>query len=116
MSDPYLWTFTDDKHVHLVLYKGADIIGYAHIQLWPEKRTAIRIIVIDEAFRRQGFGGKFLADCEKWLKQQGYKSIHTESSTNALQFYTQHDYVSMPFNDPDGYVGDPKDIEMGKLL
>lgn len=116
ISDPYLWTFTDDTHVHLVLYKGADIIGYAHIQLWPDLRAAMRIIVIDEIFRGQKFGTQLLQFCEKWLKQNGYKSIHAESAPDALKFYTQNGYLPMSFNDPDGYARDAKDIEIGKVL
>lgn len=116
MDDPYTWTFDHPDHVHFVLYQGADIIGYAHVQLWPEKRAALRIIVIDEPYRNHGFGGKFLAICEKWLKQQGYAVLHTDSSPAAHRFYQQQGYQSMPFNDPDGYESDPQDIPMGKML
>ena len=50
ISDPYTWTFDHPEHVHLVLYQGVEIIGYAHIQFWPEHRAALRIIVIDEQY------------------------------------------------------------------
>lgn len=116
IADPYTWTFNHSDHVHFVLYLGADIIGYAHVQLWPEARAAIRIIVVDEAKQNQGFGGAFLLLIEKWLKSQDYKSIHTESSPAALQFYKKHGYNDMPFNDPDGYENHPQDIPLGKLL
>jgi len=53
---------------------------------------------------------------EKWLRLEGYKSIHTESSPEALKFYQAINYVKMPFDDPDGYEGDPSDTPMGKLL
>ena len=53
---------------------------------------------------------------EKWLLLEGYKSIHTESSPEALKFYQAINYVKMPFDDPDGYQGSPDDIEMGKIL
>ncbi|MBS0358493.1 MAG: GNAT family N-acetyltransferase [Proteobacteria bacterium] len=114
--DPYTWTFEHKDHIHLVLYKGHTIIGYAHIQLWPNHRAALRIIVIDESYRGEGFGSQFLKLCERWLLQQGMKTIHTQSSPNAFQFYNVRGYIQMPFNDPDGYETDPRDIEMGKVL
>jgi N-acetylglutamate synthase-like GNAT family acetyltransferase len=116
MQDPYTWTFNDPKHFHVVLYNNTTIVGYAHLQRWPESRAALRILVIDIQFRNQGYGGKFLELCEQWLQQKGFKSIHTESSAQAYSFYKQYGYQEMPFNDPDGYVGDPQDIPMGKIL
>lgn len=116
MADPYTWTFDHKDHVHFVFYQGTKILGYAHIQLWPEQRAALRIIVIDELHRNQGFGGHFLTLCECWLKQKGYKTFHTQSSPDAYNFYRKKGYTEMPFNDPDGYESDPQDIDMGKVL
>lgn len=116
IEDPYTWTFNHEGHVHLILYKGTEIVGYAHIQLWPEQRAALRIIVTDETHRNQGFGGHFLMLCEKWLKQQGILKLQVESSPEAYSFYQKHNYVEMPFNNPDGELTHPKDIAMGKVL
>lgn len=116
ISDPYTWTFQHEAHKHLVLYKGSEIIGYAHIQLWPEKRSALRIIVIDEPYRNNGIGSDFLQICERWLKERGILALHIQSSPEAYQFYCKHAYIHLPFSDPDGYEGDPRDIEIGKVL
>ena len=116
ISDPYEWTFNHPDHAHFILYRGVEMIGYAHIQLWPESRAAIRMIVVEEAQRHQGFGGQFLEWIETWLKGKDYQSIHTESSPDAVQFYERFGYTIMPFNDPDGYEGDARDTPMGKLL
>jgi GrpB-like predicted nucleotidyltransferase (UPF0157 family) len=116
IADPYLWTFDHKDHVHFILYKGTDIIGYAHIQLWPEKRAALRIIVIDEIDRNHGFGGEFLNLIEKWLKHQKIKTLHIESSPEAYKFYCNHDYIKMPFNDPDHYESCSDAIEIGKIM
>lgn len=67
------------EHAHLVLYKGTEIIGYAHIQFWPEHRAALRIIVIDEKHQNQGFDSQFLAVIEKWLKKLKIKSLHDDT-------------------------------------
>jgi hypothetical protein len=37
-ADPYTWTFDHPDHIHFVLYQGSEIIGYAHLQLWPEQK------------------------------------------------------------------------------
>lgn len=116
ISDPYTWTFKHAEHVHFVLYKGSKIIGYAHIQLWPDKRSALRIIVIDEPYRNCGIGSDFLKLCERWLKEQGIKKLQIQSTPEAYQFYCKHAYIHMPFNDPDGHESHPRDIEMGKIF
>jgi GrpB-like predicted nucleotidyltransferase (UPF0157 family)/GNAT superfamily N-acetyltransferase len=116
IQDPYHWTFDHPGHKHLALYLGTEIIGYAHILLWPEQRAALRIIVIDEDKRNNHYGGQFLNLCEKWLKNEGFKSFHAESSPAAINFYRKNGYTEMPFNDPDGYKGDPQDIAVGKIL
>ena len=116
ISDPYIWTFNHPEHAHLALYLGSKIIGYAHIQFWKDMRAAMRIIVIDEAFRNKKYGNKFLSFIEKWLKTKAYDSLHTQSSPEAYRFYKKHGYIEMDFNDPDMYESDPHDIEMGKIL
>lgn len=116
ISDPYEWTFNHPDHVHFVLVKGVEFIGYAHIQLWPESRAALRIVVVEEGQRNQGYGGQFLKWMESWLQWKGYKSIHMESSPDAVKFYRDLGYINMPFNDPDGHEGDPRDTPMGKVL
>ena len=116
IDDPYTWTFKNLQHVHFVLYRGTRIIGYAHIQLWPENRAAMRIIVIDEPYRNKGAGSEFLKLCERWLSHQKMKKLLVQSSPAAYKFYCNNGYIKMPFNDPDGYEGDPQDIEVGKIL
>ncbi|MBI2790636.1 MAG: GNAT family N-acetyltransferase [Gammaproteobacteria bacterium] len=114
--DPYTWTFTHHEHIHLILYEASVIIGYAHIQLWPNARAALRIIVIDEPYRNKKLGSQFLIDVERWLKQKGMLTLHVQSSPQAYQFYLQHHYQRMPFNDPDDKTVHPDEIEVGKML
>lgn len=116
VADLYTWTFNHSDHAHFVLSSGIDIIGYAHIQKWPDARAALRMMVIDEKMRGQGFGAEFLGLCEKWLRSQGIKTLHAESSPEVYGFYIKHGYTDMPFNDPDGHEGFPQDISLGKVL
>lgn len=116
IDDPYTWTFNHLEHTHLVLYQGVEIIGYAHIQFWPDNMAAIRIIVIDANKQAQGYGSKFFLLIEQWLKNLEIKSIHAESRPSSLKFYIKNGYVEMPFNDPENHKSDPRDILVGKLL
>lgn len=116
ISDPYTWTFSHPEHVHLVFYRGVEMIGYAHIQLWPNQRAALRIFVIDEVYRGYGWGTQFLQLCEHWLKRQGIISLHDEARPNVVGFYSKNGYVNMPFKDPSGDPPSAYDIAMGKFL
>lgn len=116
ISDPYTWTFNHKDHMHFVFSQGTHIIGYAHIVRWPEHRSAVCMMVIDEPYRNQGFGGQFLALCEHWLKQKNFLVLQVEASPNAKAFYLKQGYIEMPFHDPDGYETDPRDTALGKLL
>jgi GrpB-like predicted nucleotidyltransferase (UPF0157 family) len=115
MDDPYTWTF-DREHAHLILYQGTEIIGYAHIQFWSDRRAAIRVIAIDEGKRRKNTGSTFLVLIEKLLKSLGVKSIHAESRQSSLNFYLKNSYADMPFDDPEGHESDPNDVPVGKVL
>lgn len=115
-GDPYMGTFTQKDHIHFVFYKDAEIIGYTHLQLWPESRAALRIIVIDEPHRNLGWGRQFLRLCERWLYQQGFKILLAQSSPEAYRFYCKYGYTKMPFCDPEEHESDSRDIEIGKFL
>lgn len=115
-SDPDTWIFDPDAHLHFVLYQSSEIIGYAHLQLWSHHRAAMHILAIDEHKRNHQYGSQFLRLCEKWLKSQGYKSLHIESSPNVLKFYRNNYYIDMPFNDPDDYERSSGKVSIGKIL
>lgn len=128
IKDPYTWTFNHEEHAHLVLYKGTDIIAYAHIQFWNNQRAKIRIIAVDENKRNQNSGSLFLALIEKWLKSLGVISIHAQSKRSSLRFYLKNGYKKMPFNDHscqteaqhdhrlESHESDPNDIPVGKVF
>ncbi len=115
LVDPYTWTFDHKDHRHFVLYQGITIIGYAHIQFWPQKRACLRIIVIDQPLRNKGYGKQLLMGGEQWLKAHGYQSLHIASSPEALSFYQTLGYEESPLDDPD-HESDPRDTEIAKTL
>lgn len=116
IKDPYVWTFDHKDHHHFALYRKRHIIGYAHIQFWPNHRAALRIIVIDEKEQGKGYGSYLMKFCEQTLKEKGIKVLQTEASPNAVAFYQRLGYLEMPFEDPDGHPSDASDLPMGKKL
>lgn len=114
--DPDDKTFNQSEHSHLILYYGANIIGYADLQYLQERSAVIRYFVIEDAFRNQGFGHQFLALCEKWLKTKNYKSLHIGFPIKEQTFYKKNGYVEMPFQDPEGHENHSQNIQMGKIL
>lgn len=114
--DPYAWTIGHPNHVHYMLKNNGTMIGYAHIQNWPDHRAALRIIVIDPKEQRKGYGAYLMKWCEKILKIRGVKVLHTEAHPKAIQFYKHLGYTNMPFNDPEGHPTDKNDTPMGKRL
>lgn len=114
IEDPYTWTFEHPNYCHYILYEKDVPVGYAHIQIWPDSRAAIRIIVVSYEHRDRGLGKHMLERIEEELHTEGIKSIHTESTPEAVNFYMRLNYQPMPFNDPDGYESGPNDIALGK--
>ena len=85
-KDPYAWTLDGKDHLHWLLYDGDKVIGYAHVQIWPEHRAALRIIVIDEQKRGSGMG-KYLMDCcEAKMKTTGHNTFPNGSLSKCLSF------------------------------
>lgn len=91
-SDPYLDLLNDPAHVHLVVLKKTDIIGYAHIQLCPDSKAIIHFIFIDEKKRKQNFGREFLIFIEKWLRSRDFKNLHSKISPETLEFFKKYGF------------------------
>ncbi len=117
IEDPYTWTFHHEEHAHLVLYEGTDIVGYAHIQFWPDQRAAVRMLACDDEKKaNQNADSQFLALIEKWVKRLGIQSTHVESRQSSLGLYLKNGYTHMPFDDPENHESDPHTVPVGKVL
>ncbi|WP_052572032.1 bifunctional GrpB family protein/GNAT family N-acetyltransferase [Candidatus Odyssella thessalonicensis] len=116
VDDPYTWTFNHPNHIHLVMYMGIRIIGYAHLQLWPDRCAVLHILTIHKTQRNKGQGKRFLHLLEKWLKNKQFKSLHIESPVEVLPFYKKYGYTSVPFNDSDEYKIKAGVTPLGKFL
>ncbi len=121
--DPDFRSLNSPEHVHLMLYKGTKIIGYAYMQMLPKLDAAtLRMFVMedsfDEPFKDQDVQGQFLTLFEKWLKLKNIKYLEITSSQNMYDFYKKYDYKEMQ-PEEHGLKGnkmDHKEIKMNKML
>jgi GNAT superfamily N-acetyltransferase len=116
IQDPYTWALDKKDHLHWLLYESDKLVGYAHVQIWPEHRASLRIIVIEEKRRGKGLGKHLMRSCEEELKKQNITLLQTEASPTAYLFYKKLGYIEMPFNNPDGEPTHPDDRALGKYL
>lgn len=108
-------SLSNPKIFHFILYRGAQIIGAATVELLKSDESALRPFAIDTPYQKQGFGSKFLKFLEKWLRQKKQKVIHLHAHKDAAIFYERNGYRLMPFNDYGPGLGS-ETIDMGKLL
>ncbi|HLD95586.1 MAG TPA: GNAT family N-acetyltransferase [Alphaproteobacteria bacterium] len=116
VQDPYTWTFNHKDHLHFIFYKGIELIGYGHVQLWPDNRAILRILVLEEAYQKNGFGNHFLALIEQYLIKCQVKRLHIDSVKEALSFYQNFGYDLCELNDPEGHERYEEDISIAKNL
>ena len=115
-EDPFAATFNHKDHVHFVLYQNAQIVGYAHLQLWPDQRAVMRMLIIDKPHRKKHLGRVLVKLCERWLSHQDFKQILIQCPKVFHEFYKNLGYTYMPSNDPEGHATLLQDIELGKYL
>ena len=99
-------SFKGKDHIHFIFYKNADVIGYAHLQLYSENEALLRFIAIDKPYRNLGFGSQFLKLCERWLRQQGFSKLLVNVPQNMQKFYHNHGYLN------DNVKKDPSNIHI----
>lgn len=111
--DPYIKLLDDSAHVHLVVLKKTTIIGYAHIQLYPNNNAVLRFMFINEDHRKQHVGRDLLTFIEQWLISRDFKILYSDISPDCLQFFKKYGFKDMIFTNPDY---NKEDRLIGKLL
>ncbi|MDR2645670.1 MAG: GrpB family protein [Holosporaceae bacterium] len=62
------------NHEHFMLYRGVEIIGYAHIQIYPKSSEArLHMVVFTDEKDKLSYCSYFLSTIEKWTMVHGYK-------------------------------------------
>jgi GrpB-like predicted nucleotidyltransferase (UPF0157 family) len=113
LPDPYINLLNDPAHVHLVVLKKTDIIGYAHIEIYPDNKSVIHFIFISENKRNKNIGSELLKFIEKWLLSRDFKNLYSKISPETLGFLQKNGFQDMQFNNA---VGNNHEKFVGKLL
>lgn len=111
--DPNHPSLFDPDNFHMVLYKDAEIVSGAQVELLNKKEAALRILATFENQQNKGYGSFFLKHIEEWLKEKGVVVIKLHSDQKAVKFYKKHGYSEMEFNDESI---DSEAIDLGKFL
>ncbi len=70
IEEPIEKTINDPKYIHLILYLGVDIIGYAYLEQTSNREVHLRLLYLDESKPRQGYKEQFLAWIQGWLSDK----------------------------------------------
>lgn len=96
-----------DRHIHpnrlgkcigdgqvMVLREGADILGVLRFSLFWQSIPFLDLLLIDEAYRGQGWGSKMMADWEESMERMGYSYVmlSTQEDETAKYFYEKLGY------------------------
>jgi hypothetical protein len=68
-------TLKNKEHIHFMLYRNSDIIGYAHIQIASKEIAKLIMLIIDKEHQRLGFQDKFLNLCKRWALHQKIENL-----------------------------------------
>ncbi len=72
VNDSYDWSVEHKNDLHLLLYNGTEIIGYAQIQLNSENTAMLQIFIIEDSFKTKEVEKKFMDLCILWLERKGF--------------------------------------------
>jgi len=83
--------------------RGNTILGYIHLEVDPETRTAsIRRHVVAPQFRQQGVGAALLERAMEWARERRLQGVDVALSTKnhpAIEFYMTHGFVFTGFSE-----------------
>ena len=94
LFDPLTWTFNHPEHIHFCFYQGPNIIGYGHLQLFPEKTAVLHIMEFD--IHCHNLRGQFLTTIEQWLKEQKEcTELSLQACPSEKLFYKKQGYEEL---------------------
>ncbi len=108
-------SLNDPAHIHLVLYKGSDIAGVAHLQFLDDHNAVLRPFAMDAPYQKKGLGSIYLKQIERWLRQQGCQLLRLHAQPKAVKFYERLGYERMPFVEESRPVVEGQ-VDMGKIF
>lgn len=77
----------DGTRYIVLLDDGYPVATCRFYEISEKEVTLGRVVVLPE-YRGKGLGRKVISEAEKWIKELGYESVHIDSRTVAVDFYS----------------------------
>lgn len=74
-DDSEAWTFNHKDHVHFVLYKGIEILGYAHLEIQPGYKAILKCMSIGHVKQHKEIDLYFLQKIKEWLNRKSVQNL-----------------------------------------
>ena len=83
-----------DNGLVSVLCHGGEIVGVLRYNLFWQSIPFLDLLLIDEAYRNQGWGSQMMADWEETMRRMGYSCamLSTQEDETAKYFYEKLGY------------------------
>lgn len=106
----------DDRspdHRVFVLSVAGEVIGTLRVDLSHPVWAAMRLVAIDPARRRRGYGAAMMRLAETFVKDKGWRQVRLHAKPDAIGFYRRCGYHDVHW---DEVPRDPLSVNMGKHL
>lgn len=85
-----------------LLYKlGGKPIGTARLDLFENRRAAIRMVAITQHEQKKGYGRDLMNEVESYAKAKGASLLMLNATPSAVGFYTKLGFKEDIWDDPD---------------
>jgi GrpB-like predicted nucleotidyltransferase (UPF0157 family) len=113
-DEPDCCLFTDANHMHLIVYKRNDIIGYSHIDLNIIDKPIVKFLIVLERERKSGIGSYFLKLIERWVKSRKLTTIYILVCEDFMPFYQNNGYTEAKLDHPPLSINEKKSHLLSK--
>ena len=103
-----------DKNI-LIAEMDEKFAGWLRYNLFWDEIPFMNMLFVFEKFRGIGIGGKLVREWEKFMSEQGHKTLLTSTQANE---YAQHFYRKLGYKDLGGFTpfGEEYEIILGKQM
>lgn len=85
---------SDGTRYIVLLDEGYPVATCRFYEISEKEVTLGRVVVLPE-YRGKGLGQYVISEAEKWIKELGYESVHIDSRTVAVEFYSKLGYETV---------------------
>jgi len=82
----------EEDSFQIAAFNNQVIIGTGRLQINPDNSARIRYMAVEETFRKQGIGGRILANLETIANENNVTNCWLLARENATGFYLKNNY------------------------